>query len=172
MTQIRPWLLVTLIASLALGGCEEEAAPPPPVSAPASQARPAQPLTKPSDLAVVLPRLKRDGTFRWRGKSTRVPGHFAAYLHSTEPERKVFIITVDDLRDRPDRLQFYRSMTTTVGRYKGRSVRPDYIQALVGDRYEVTLRATHEEFRSHAKQAHWWDKLGLKKLAELPAEPR
>jgi hypothetical protein len=160
------WLVPVGLALL-LAGCQEPEAQAPPAPARAPEATPAQPLRPAAELAEVLPRLKRDGSYSWRDKRTRVPGHFAAWLYSSEPKRRLFVITVDDLRDQPERLALYRSMTTTVGKHKGRIVTPDWIEALVAGRYEVRIRADHEDFRSRAKLALWFDKMRLSKLEEL-----
>ncbi len=161
--------LAPLLVGFLFVACEEDAPPPAP-AAPLEVAAPNPPLRSTSDLAEVLPSLKRDGSYSWLEKRTRVPGHFAAWLHSTEPDRRLFSITVDDLRDQPERLAFYQAMPTTVGKYKGRVMSPDWIQALVAGRYEVILRADHEDFRSQAKLAHWFDKMRWSKLEE-PESP-
>lgn len=147
--------------------CTKEEPPPPPALPPAPKTAP---LTPAADLAEALPRIQRDTPFDWKNKSLRVPGHFAAYLVVSDPDRRVIVLTIDDLRDRPDRLTFYRSMPTHVGKYKGRTVSPDFIQVLVADRYEVAVRALHEEFRNTGKLGHWFDRIRFGALEKAAAQ--
>ena len=129
-------------------------------------------LTPAKDLAQVLPRLPRDGSLAWRQRNERIPGHFAARLYMTQPERSALIITVDDLHQRPDRIAWFHALPTHIGKYKGRSVSPEWIHALVAGRYEVMVRADHAEFRSQGKLAHWFDRLRTSRLVELTAKDK
>ncbi len=158
---------LALLVALAMVACSTEPAPAP-VLPPSVVEHPTPPALAPAeDLERVLPRLNRDGSLAWRHRSKRIPGHFSAHLYTTAPERSLMIVTVDDLQGRPERVAWFQSLPTHIGSYKGQSVSPDWIRALVANRYEVMVRADHDEFRSHGKLAHWFDKLRTSELKAL-----
>lgn len=173
---MRSWLCLCVITLAAATACDEA----PPATEGTDEATTESPKADPpavpavhtpaKDLAQVLPRLPRDGSLAWRQRNERIPGHFSAHLYTTQPERSVLIVTVDDLHHRPERVAWFRALPSHIGKYKGRSVSPEWIHALVAERYEVMVRADHAEFRSQGKLAHWFDRLRTSRLTELTKE--
>ncbi len=118
-------------------------------------------------LQMALPRVRRESKFRWLTHSTRVPGHLGAQLLHKETKRVVLLFTVDDLIDRPDRLARLKALKTTVGKRPGEVRKDAWVRALVGERFEVVLRAQSPDFYNHTRLEHWWNEMRLRDLEKL-----
>lgn len=129
------------------------------------------PTLEAEEIAVVLPKLKRRSTLKWERQNTLVRGHFSTHLVTREGEHSMLILTIDDLADRPRRVEWLRSSPNKLRGMPAEIARDAWLRVLVHNRFEVVLRANDPSFADSGKLQHWLDQLKLDDLARLTEAP-
>jgi len=129
------------------------------------------PLLDAEAMAVVLPKLKRRSTVRWERPNTLVSGHFSTHLVARDGDRSMLILTIDDLIDRPARIEWLRSSPNKLRGMPAEIARDAWIRVLASNRFEVVIRSNDPSFNDSGKLQHWLEQLKLDALARAVQVP-
>ena len=175
-------VILVLCVAVGASACGETASAPPTPSPgmyqPSEALQPSavpvsERLMTPTQLKRVLPRLKRNSRYSWGSHSDLVPGHLGSRLLEGKTDfdeasgRHVLTFIVNDLMAQPQRLAHHRTLPPVLNKRPGEIVKGHHIMILVGDRFEVIVRAEDASHASYEKLKYWHDQMRPSELITL-----
>jgi hypothetical protein len=124
-----------------------------------------------------LPKLKRNSRYSWAPPSALIAGHLGARLMQGTDKTAgvdglhVLTFIIDDLIDHPARRELLSNRPKVLGKFPGEVVQDAWINILVAERFEITVRGEHPDYLKTSKLKNWVDQMLTSELTKL-AEPK